>query len=122
MSLIYGRSVSPDDEDNIIFAPEHSRRVHCVEILATSSCKKCSYCFAKTISCADQSGLGIGSSRFVSPHYRGAPVISGFLGGPTPRLRYLRLRNIFFPISNVSSVSLQPRHSQTQGNIPRAVN
>jgi hypothetical protein len=95
-------SISPTDEDNIVFALEHSRRVHRIEILATSSLLiNAATVFQKSFPALTHLDLSWNLRDFPAPHARGVPVIpGGFLGGPAPRpspLRYLRLKSISIP-------------------------
>lgn len=77
MDPIYGLSISPDDEDNIISALEHARRVNPIEILATSSLLRNA---AKLFPVLTHLDLGC---DLRASHVRGVPVIpGGFLGGP----------------------------------------
>lgn len=34
---LYGASLASNDENNILFAPQHAPRVHCIKVLATGS-------------------------------------------------------------------------------------
>jgi hypothetical protein len=92
---IYGFNLDPDDEDNLVFALEHARRVLRIKIHVTDSLfRKVSTILQKSF--PELTHLDLFSDHIDSsaPH----PVIPGrFLSGSAPRLRQLCLRLISFP-------------------------
>jgi hypothetical protein len=116
---IYGFALPPDDEDNIFFALEHSRRVHYININATGSLlRKVSTIIQKSFPALRH--LDLLWTDFSAPD----TVIPGrFLSGSAPSLQYLQLRYISiqqlpaFLLSSRNLVTLKLKEISQNGYI-----
>ena len=96
---IYGASLFPNDEDNIIFALQHTRRVHRIKVLAKGSLlRKMPTILQKSFPALTHLDLEWDLHDFPESDTLGLPIIpGGFLGGSAPCLQHFRLNWIVFP-------------------------
>jgi hypothetical protein len=96
LNPFYGFNLAPNDENDIVFALEHSRRVHRINIHATSSLLgKVSTIIQKSFPALTHLDLCWNRTFDFSAPFPGLP--GKFLSGSGPCLQYLRLRYVSFP-------------------------
>jgi hypothetical protein len=95
---LYGGSLAPNDEINILSALQHAPRVHRITVLATGSLlRKMAPILLKSFPALTHLDLTWDLDDFPESDTEGVPVIpERFLGGSAPRLQHLCLSDIAF--------------------------
>jgi hypothetical protein len=107
-----GKSIVPDNDENVIAALEHPDRVYCVEIAATSSL------LGKVATVMQEPFPALTLLRLSSNDEDVPALPNGFLGGSAPRLQEICLDGI--PFLTLPTLLLSARHlvSLKIDNIP----